>query len=158
MFPVSALEPLLPTTNPNAKKRFARLLRPTPVIDLVLGRRNKVHDLMSDVDARPASLEGRFGVWDSGDTRHLRVSGSRQSERILQTVAKLVQKGLHTYKPFESTRTITQQPKRPRIGFHVQSGKLNSPVTSACHAVTRCALQVLLLIWEGQLPQGNQGV
>jgi len=34
--------------------------------------------------------------------------------------------------------------------------KLNIPVTSACYTVLRCVQQVLLLIWEGQLPHGNQ--
>ena len=39
-------------------------------------------------------------------------------------------------------------------GKHVWS--LTLPVTLGCYSVVRCVLQVLLPIWEGQLPHGNQ--
>ena len=54
------------------------------------------------------------------------------------------------------TLNSIRQPSRRRIGSHDQSGKLNTAVTFAGYTGVRCVLQVLLLIWEGRLPHGNQ--
>jgi hypothetical protein len=40
--------------------------------------------------------------------------------------------------------------------FNASLPELHTPVTFAGYTELRCVLQVLLLIWEGQLPHGNQ--
>jgi hypothetical protein len=88
------------------------------------------------------------------DTSFLGDSPRRKASKIGRNDPCPCGSGRNTRNAAAARRLTDLRPRRLCLGTNSQN--LALPSHFACYTNVRCVLQVLLLIWEGRLPLGNQ--